>query len=70
MKFKTYYDNLTAAGKRDLAKKAKTSAAYLSQLANGHRKAGLKTLFVIEAATKNRVTKKDLRPDLYRKGRK
>ena len=41
----------TAKEKELLAKKVKTSVAYLRQLASGHRKAGLELAFEIEKAT-------------------
>ncbi len=40
--------SLSHQEKVEFAEKADTSLAYLSQLANGHRKAGLKTMLAIE----------------------
>lgn len=42
--FKTFWASLTADEKRELAKKADTSVAYLSQIATGHRGPGRKTI--------------------------
>ena len=43
-KFSTFWVSLQPAEKAELAAKAKTSTAYLSQVANGHRVAGRKTI--------------------------
>jgi hypothetical protein len=42
--FKEIWTELDADGKRELAAKGKTSVAYLSQVANGQRNAGRKTI--------------------------
>ncbi len=39
MTFKELWDGLSAAEKQKLAKRAKTGYRYLSQIANGHRRA-------------------------------
>ena len=63
MNFKTYYSSLTTGEKINLSKRLDTSVAYLSQLANGHRKAGAKILLKIESATFGNITPQMLRPD-------
>lgn len=63
MKYADYYTALSPDGKRALARRLKTSVAYLSQLATGHRKAGLKYLLLISRATDGAVTPIELRPD-------
>lgn len=51
-------------GAKDLADKVGTSPAYLSQIANFHRKPGPKLSLNIEVATKGLVKASELRPDL------
>ncbi len=48
-----------------LAKKAETDQAYLWQIATGRRKASHKLCKRIEKATRNKITRHDLRPDIY-----
>ena len=50
--FAGYWAALTAAEKTDLAERADTSVAYLSQVANGHRRAGVKTIRSLTNADK------------------
>ena len=63
--FKEHYASLSASQKQDLAKSAKTSVAYLSQLANGHRKAGIEVMVALKMADPA-ITDAMLRPDLFR----
>jgi DNA-binding transcriptional regulator YdaS (Cro superfamily) len=65
MKITDYLDSLSPKERSEFAERASTSLAYLSQLANGHRKAGLKTVHAIEVASNGVVTGSDLRPDVY-----
>lgn len=62
MKLKAYLENTDA---ETLALAAGTKAVYLGQLANGHRKASFKLAKKIEAATNGKVTRADLRPDIF-----
>ena len=62
--FKSFYDALEKPEREDLAERAKTSIAYLWQVANGHRKAGASVSARLKAAD-NRITDSMLRPDLY-----
>lgn len=48
--FKTFWADLTADQKRDLAQRAGTSVAYLSQIASGYRNAGTKTIAALVEA--------------------
>jgi DNA-binding transcriptional regulator YdaS (Cro superfamily) len=64
MKFKTYFTNLSADGKKELAKSLGTSAPYLSQVAHGHRNAGAGILLRIEKATNGRIKPHDMRDDI------
>jgi transcriptional regulator with XRE-family HTH domain len=63
-KFLKYYSTLTASQKRELASRAKTSVVYLSQIANGHRKAGAALISRLTKADRN-LTPAMLRPDLF-----
>ena len=65
MNLKTYLQDMTVDQKRSFAQKADTSVAYLSQLANGHRRAGIRACRSIEMATCGVVKMADLRPDLF-----
>ncbi len=60
-----FWRELPPANKRKLATSLDTSVAYLSQIANGHRKAGFVLAKAIEDATSGAVTREDLRPDVY-----
>lgn len=48
-----------------IAGKAGTSAAYLWQLAGGHRKASLEMAKRLEEATNHELTIQGLRPDIF-----
>jgi DNA-binding transcriptional regulator YdaS (Cro superfamily) len=65
MDIKTFTEHMTTDEKEVFAKKADTSVAYISQLVHGHRQAGLKTILAIEKASGGKVTRYDLRPDLF-----
>lgn len=64
MNLKSY---LTQIDPVALAKAAGTKPVYLSQLASGHRKASHKLAKRIEHASKGKVTRQDLRPDIFGK---
>jgi len=51
--FKKYWNSLSVEEKKELAIKADTSYAYLSQVASGHRNAGWKTIKNLNSADKN-----------------
>ncbi|MGH8562738.1 MAG: transcriptional regulator [Gammaproteobacteria bacterium] len=68
MKFLDYYEQALHRGQGDvLAASIGTSLGYLSQVAHGHRLAGIRTIVAIERATGGKVTAADLRPDLFAK---
>lgn len=48
-----------------LAKEARTSVAYLWQLAGGHRKASLKLAKALQDASSGALTIEGLRPDVF-----
>jgi DNA-binding transcriptional regulator YdaS (Cro superfamily) len=63
MEFKNYYKSLNPDEKKGLAEKLDTSVCQLSQLANGHKKAGAKFLLAIFDATNGEITPQQLRPN-------
>jgi DNA-binding transcriptional regulator YdaS (Cro superfamily) len=65
MSFKSYYDSLDSSGKKELSGKMKVTLGYLSQLATGHRKAGIHVIAKIERATNGALTREQLRPDVF-----
>ena len=65
MTFTDYWAGLDAGQKRDLARRARTSYVYLSQLANGHRRPSAKLCRKLEKASDLRLSREALRPDLY-----
>lgn len=64
LEFQKLFTSLDAEEKRDLAERANTSVAYLSQIANGHRKAGVDIIASLTNAD-NRITAAMLRPDRF-----
>lgn len=65
MNFTDYYKLATPKEKVELAKNLDCSIQYLSHLATGYRKAGLKYLNLIPAATGGLVTMAEIRPDKF-----
>lgn len=65
MSFKSYYDKLDADGKKQLSKKMKVTLGFLSQLATGHRKAGIHVIAKLERATNGALTRAEIRPDIF-----
>lgn len=77
MKFETYWGGLDPDAQNRLADKlvelgalkAKSSKRgrreYLYQIANGYRTASPRVAMAIEEATKRKVKKEELRPDVY-----
>jgi DNA-binding transcriptional regulator YdaS (Cro superfamily) len=60
-----YLQGSTHEQREFLAKKAKTKVVYLKQLASGFRKASPSLAKRIEQATCGRVTRQELRPDIF-----
>lgn len=60
MEMRDYYSGLKPEQKENLAKKVRTSVAYLGQIASGHRKAGLDLALRIQYATDQQVTVEEL----------
>ena len=65
MELKAYYQALNAQEKREFAKAVKTSDGYLRHLVEKRRKASPKLCKRIEVASDNKVTRQELRPDIY-----
>jgi DNA-binding transcriptional regulator YdaS (Cro superfamily) len=58
-------NELTKTELEEIAEKAGTSVGYLVQIKNGHRKASPKLVTKIQEATNGKVSREDLRPDLW-----
>jgi plasmid maintenance system antidote protein VapI len=65
MDLKDYFSTLDAKGRRDFAKKLGTSVAYLSQLANGHRKASPEMARRMVKKSDQVLTLSGIRPDIW-----
>jgi len=65
MKPNEYWSSLVPERKKALAAKLKKSVAYLSNIFNGHSRAGGPLSKKIHAATKGKINKADLRPDIF-----
>jgi DNA-binding transcriptional regulator YdaS (Cro superfamily) len=65
MNFKDYMAALSADEKRTLAKAADTEVIYLIQIAGGHAQPSPKLANRIEQATNGKVSRHDLRPDIF-----
>jgi DNA-binding transcriptional regulator YdaS (Cro superfamily) len=65
MNLADYLLSATTEQHESLAKRAKTKVVYLKQLATGFRKASPKLAKRIEQATAGRVTRQELRPDIF-----
>lgn len=65
MKLRTYMSSLSADEKNAFAKRAKTKTIYLIQIAGGHAKPSFRMAQQIEAACEGKVTRQDLRPDIF-----
>lgn len=64
MALKEYLDGLTAGELEALAAKCKTSAAYLKQIAYGHRRCRESLAIMLEKESDRAVTCEQLRPDV------
>ena len=58
------HDYVKANGCKALAEQVGTSPAYMSQIANGHRRASGEMAIAIEKATNGAVRCEDIRPDI------
>jgi len=67
MDFKTYFSELSAAQKRNLAADCETTVEYFFQISGGHSEPSPKLALKIESATRGLVSRQELRPDIYPK---
>lgn len=65
MDLKTHLQTLSAEEKRQLAASIGTKVIYLIQIAGRHASPSGKMCLAIERATGGKVTRHELRPDLY-----
>lgn len=65
MDLRTYLNSITQPEREALAKNCETSVDYFWQLSGGHRKAGHNLAKRIEKYTDGKVTKHELRPDIF-----
>lgn len=66
MKPLAFWQSLTSARKKSLARQCNTSVAYLSQIAHGHRRPSPALAFDIWRATHFTWKLKSLRPDIWK----
>lgn len=65
MDLKTFASQLSPAERADFVERAGTNLAYLSQLVNGHRRAGPSLARRLRAASGDVIELESLRPDLW-----
>ena len=65
MTLKEYLETQPWGTQRDLCKLLGVSKTWLSLITNGHRVPSAHLAYQIEQQTDGRVTRKDLRPDLF-----
>ena len=65
MKLNEYLRSIPMSSRKRFAAKAKTTVGYLYQVAGGHRVVGAKLALSIEQASDGKVTRQELRPDIY-----
>jgi hypothetical protein len=65
MNLKQYLSGLTADERKELAERADTSTAYLVQLSGGHRLPSPDMAKKLVAASEEKLTLADLRPDIW-----
>jgi DNA-binding transcriptional regulator YdaS (Cro superfamily) len=67
MNLRSYLQSLPPTERKRLALRAKTTVAYLYQVAGGHRAVGPKLALAIEQVSGGCVTRHELRPDIFGK---
>lgn len=65
MKLRSFLKSITKAEREDFAKRIGTTPAYLEQLRYGFSKPGAKLCSRIEEASGGKVTREELRPDIF-----
>jgi DNA-binding transcriptional regulator YdaS (Cro superfamily) len=67
MTLNEYFQQLPRGSKTKLAKAVNVSKTWLALVINGHRIPSAELSVDIERATKGKVTRKELRPDIFGK---
>jgi DNA-binding transcriptional regulator YdaS (Cro superfamily) len=67
MTLNEYFQHLPRGSKTKLAKAVNVSKTWLALVINGHRIPSAELSVDIERATKGKVTRKELRPDIFGK---
>lgn len=65
MTLKEYFETQPWGSQRDMCKLLGVSKTWMSLLVNGHAAPSAHLAYQIERQTDGRVTRKDLRPDLF-----
>jgi len=65
MNLDVYFKSLDITGRENMAAACGTTVDYLVQLKGGHRKPSHTLAKKIEKYTKGKVTRSDLRPDIF-----
>ena len=65
MTLKEYFATLPKGAQKDLAKKLQISTTWMTLVTNGHRIPSVPLAVLIEQATEGKVTRKELRPDVF-----
>lgn len=65
MNLATYYQQYGRQGLEDLATRMGRNAVYLSQIANGHRRAGWRLCHELEEASDGVIDRRHERPDIF-----
>lgn len=60
-----FWKKLSNTEKARFADKCESSVGYLRLVFSGHKKAGYKMCMLIEENSNGRISKSDLRPDIY-----
>lgn len=65
MKLRQYLDELKPEARRSFADRVGTTMDYFYQLTGGHRKPSVELVKRIESESGGKVTRYELRPDIY-----
>lgn len=66
MDMRTFLKTTSKTERERVAKEVETTVAYLFQLAGGHRKPSVKLAMRLEKASGGLLSRRDLRPDIFR----
>lgn len=65
MTLKEYFATLPKGAQKDLAKKLQISTTWMTLVTNGHEVPSVALAVLIEQVTEGKVTRKELRPDVF-----